>query len=295
MLSFIYQLPLTGNPNPHLSLSLSTAASIYARRGQLLPILASRGAGNTPKVSLADMTHMKSDTITMNLEQARNVILAAFNVITPNRREETAEEKKQHREERDLKEVHGQVSPNRVSHPVIFGRSAVCPMGDVSALCSGTRNPWASLNWWHRRSHPSEPCSSICIVSRSAPYTTRNSLNKSPTPLSPLPGPAGIIETIRHPHGIGPEKPVIVVPVTTSFITTHIQTVTTQCRHKQPTGVCTKVPAMAPSECITPLCHSFTLILDIVAFPYTISLLFLSLFGLSQAMRALPCGGGHLC
>ena len=195
------------------------------------------------------------------------MISAASNVITTNRREETAEEKKQHREERDLKEVHRQVSPTRVSHPIILGRSAVCPMCDVSALCLGTCNPWASLNRWHRRSHPSEPCSSISIVSHSAPYTTGNSLNKSPTLLSPLPGPAGIIETIQHPHGIGPEKPVIVVPVTTPFITTHIQTVTTQCCHKWPTGVCTKVPAMAPLECITPLCHSFTLILDIVAFP----------------------------
>jgi hypothetical protein len=215
-------------------------------------------------------------------------------VLTTNKREETAEGKEQHREERELKEVHGRVSPTRVSHSVIFSPSVVCPLRDISALCSGTRHPWASLNRRHRRSHPSEPCSSIHMGSRSAPYSMANHLNKFPTP-SPLLDPAGIIETIRRPHGIGPEKLVIVAPVTTSFIAPKTRTVATQHHHERLTGVYTKVPAMAPPGCITPLRDSSPLILDIITFPYTISSHFLSLFGLSQATRASPCGGGHLC
>jgi hypothetical protein len=111
MLSFVYQQPFSGTPDPRPLLSLSTAASVYAHRGRLLLTLATRGAGNTLKMTLTDMTYTRSDTITMNMEQAQNVILAVSDVLTTNRREETAEGKKQHREERDLKEVHGQVSP----------------------------------------------------------------------------------------------------------------------------------------------------------------------------------------
>ena len=215
------------------------------------------------------------------------VILRVSGVLTTNKREETAEGKEQHREERDLKEVHGWVSPTRVSHPVIFSPSAVCPLHDISALCSGTCHPWASLNQQHWWSHPSKPCSSIHMVSHSAPYSMANYLNKFPTP-SPLLGPAGIIETIWHPHRIGPEKPVIVAPVTTSFIAPKIWTIANQHHHEWLTGVYTKVPVMAPLGCITPLCNSSALILDIITFPYTISSHFLSLFGLLQA---LPCGG----
>ena len=226
MLSFIYQPPLTGNPDPRLLLSLSTAASVYVRQGRLLPILATRGAGNTPKVSLADMTHMKSDTITMNTEHARNMISAVSSALTAsNKGEEISEgregREQQRGEERNseciLGEICGQVSP-RVQDPVVFNRATVCVMRDISALCSGAHKPWASLNWWHRHSHICKTHSPIPTVSRSAPYPAGRSVYKCPALSPPLPAPIGIVKTVQHPYGIGSANPVIQTPIAHLFV-----------------------------------------------------------------------------
>src|ERR1700677_4290623 len=81
------------------------------------------------------------------------------------------------RKEHFLKDVHRQISPTEMPHHDVFSQLAVCLMHDISDLCSGTCNSWASLNWQHCCSHPHEPC--------------------SPTHMpSPLPVPTGIIETI---------------------------------------------------------------------------------------------------
>src|ERR1700683_5204025 len=74
MLSFVYHPSFSGSLDPHPSLSLSTAASVYARRVWLLPTLATRGAGNASKVAIADTNCMRLDTNTMNTEHMRNVI-----------------------------------------------------------------------------------------------------------------------------------------------------------------------------------------------------------------------------
>jgi hypothetical protein len=295
MLSFVYQPSFSGSPHPRPSLSLSTAASVYGRQHWLLPTLATRGAGNALKVTLADTTCTRSDTTTMNTEHAQNVILAVSGVLTTsNEGEESTEvregkeqQRGEERKEHLSKEVHRPVSPTTVPTPIVFGQPAVHLMDDISALHSGTRNPWASLNRRHHRFHLCKPCSPTHMVSCLAHYSTGSGLNKSPALPSPLPVPTGIIETIWHPLGISPAKPVIVVPITTSFIAPHAQTIT-HCHHERLTHINTKVPAMALSECITPLRHSSTLISDIVAFSSTISSHLLSFFSLSEATRASP-------
>ena len=205
MLSFVYQPSFSGSPHPRPSLSLSTAASVYERQGWLLPTLATRGAGNALKATLTDTKHTRSDTITTNTEHARNVILTASGVLTTSNKGEgtieAREEKKQQggeaRKEYTPSEALRQSSPTTVCSPVNFGQLAGCVTRDVSTLQSGTHNPRANLNRRHRRSHPCKPSSS--------------------TP----------IQSIQHPHGIGPTKPVITFPVTMSFKRSFVHTTTT--------------------------------------------------------------------
>jgi hypothetical protein len=75
---------------------------------------------------------------------------------------------------------------------------------DFSALRSGVRNPWSSLNHRHRRSHPHQP-----RPRTSQPHYVYPS--NSPTLNLHVPTPAlvQVIETVRHPHGIAPSRPII--------------------------------------------------------------------------------------
>ena len=102
MLLFVYQLSFSGSLNPCLSLSLSTAASIYGYWGWLLPTLATRGAGNALKVTLVDMTCTRSETITTNTEHIWNVISAVSSalIVRNRRRGENRSEKKEEAAER---------------------------------------------------------------------------------------------------------------------------------------------------------------------------------------------------
>jgi hypothetical protein len=188
-----------------------------------------RGVGNTPKVTLADVTCMKLDTIITNMEQERNEISAVSSALSASNGGEEASEVRERREqqkgkERNLEcvsgEIHRQVSP-RAQGPIIFNRATVCVTRDISALHLGMRKPWASLNQRHHHSHPCKPSSS--------------------TP----------IQIIQHPHGIGPTKPIITFPVTMSFKRPFIHTTTTnRPHHKHPRSTSSKVPNQSPS---TPL------------------------------------------
>ena len=202
MLSFVYQLSFSGSLNPRPSLSLSTAASVYGRRGWLLPTLATRGAGNAPKATLTDTTCMRSETITTKMEHMQNTISAVSSALTTrNRGEERTEvrggREQQRGEERNseyvLGEIHRQTSPTGVPDCNVINQPTVCMTRDISALRSGMHRPWASLNRRHCRSHIYKTCSPIHTVSRSAPYSTGRSLFECPIP---LPAPIGIIETM---------------------------------------------------------------------------------------------------
>jgi hypothetical protein len=75
---------------------------------------------------------------------------------------------------------------------------------DFSALRSSTQNLWASLRHRHRRSHP---CA--CNICNSFKYVTYIQAPRYSTSSPPAPAPIQLVETIRHPCGIAPTKPVI--------------------------------------------------------------------------------------
>ena len=79
---------------------------------------------------------------------------------------------------------------------------------DLSALCSNTTNPWASLHRRHRYSQkPQQP---MHRKHHSFTYPTKIPLHM---PVKPNPPPSTcIFETITHPYGIRPTKPIIRVP-----------------------------------------------------------------------------------
>jgi hypothetical protein len=110
---------------------------------------------------------------------------------------------------------------------------------DLSGLCSGSQNPWGSLSRCCLHSYP--PCD-LSTLRLDAPNPWRSLhhhhsghyahaprqftrqrqyspvhpantyLHTITTPKPPTPAPVHIFETVRHPHGIGPTKPVIRVP-----------------------------------------------------------------------------------
>ena len=86
--------------------------------------------------------------------------------------------------------------------PVALVAPAAHAPRDFSVLHLKNRNPWGSLSRRHRRS---QPCTRNPFYS--CQYNT-NYLHK-PTPPPLPPAPIQLVETIRHPHGIAPTKPVI--------------------------------------------------------------------------------------
>ena len=126
MLSFFYQQPFSGSPNPCPSPSLSTAASIHARQVQLLPTLATRGAGNTLKSALADMTHARSDAITMNVEHMRSAISAVSSALTTSNKGEEISEVREGREQQRGEERNSECSSGEICGQVSL--RAQCPI-----------------------------------------------------------------------------------------------------------------------------------------------------------------------
>ena len=94
------------------------------------------------------------------------------------------------------------------------------PPQDLSALHSGTQNPWGTLSCRHHCHHRSQPPHNTSTPN-SAKWATWNSARHPyrcfyplhpPSPrFDPLPNPAPIyvVETVRHPQGIAPTKPVV--------------------------------------------------------------------------------------
>ena len=104
--------------------------------------------------------------------------------------------------------------------PITLITLAVRAPRDFSVLRSSNRNPWGSLSRRHRRS---QPCTRNSFYS--CQYNTNYAHKPTPPPL-PL-APIQLVETIRHPHGIAPTKPVIKTssavstPMLHSSISTH--------------------------------------------------------------------------
>ena len=106
--------------------------------------------------------------------------------------------------------------------PITLVTPAVRAPHDFSVLRSSNRNPWGSLSRRHRRS---QPCTRNSFYS--CQYNTNYAHKPTPPPL-PL-APIQLVETIRHPHGIAPTKPVIKTssavstPMLHSSISTHLR------------------------------------------------------------------------
>jgi hypothetical protein len=92
------------------------------------------------------------------------------------------------------------VSATVTPTPVTLVAPAARAPRDFSALRSSNRNPWGSLSRRHRRS---QPCTQNSFYS--CHYNTNYPHKPPPLP----PAPIQLVETIRHPHGIVPTKPII--------------------------------------------------------------------------------------
>jgi hypothetical protein len=90
--------------------------------------------------------------------------------------------------------------------PMVYGPR------DLSALRSGMSNPWGSLRRRHYGRDPHVPHQFTCRRQHRQRYPANTYVPAIPTLKPPTPAPICIFETVRHPHGIGPNKPVIRVP-----------------------------------------------------------------------------------
>ena len=99
------------------------------------------------------------------------------------------------------------VKPNiLIGTPIHSIANATHVPRDLTALCLDTPNPWASLPH-HRSQKPHHPVrQNQHLFKYPANICIHSPLKLKPSPL------LGIFETIRHPHGIRPTKPVIRVP-----------------------------------------------------------------------------------
>jgi hypothetical protein len=111
-----------------------------------------------------------------------------------------------------VRKVQVEVAETDTSHHDVVTRPvAVLPSIPVvhaprktSILQSGLRDPWGSLSWRHRHSHPRMP--SVRVRHHPFRYTTDNHMD-----VTPIPSPSSIhtVETVQHPYGIGSAKPII--------------------------------------------------------------------------------------
>jgi hypothetical protein len=103
-----------------------------------------------------------------------------------------------------------------VENASINPNTIATPPRDLSGLRSGTPNPWESLRH-HRNGRYSPPRQFARPRWRPLIYPVDANIHTASIPKPPTPIPIRIFETIRHPLGIGPTKPVIRVPVSTAM------------------------------------------------------------------------------
>ena len=119
------------------------------------------------------------------------------------------------------------------------------PSRDFSSLHSGTSNPWGSLRHRNRRSYPPHP-HHVYSHPESPQYSYPNpsqiplrkpqSHSQPPPHPHPAPSPVHIFQTIQHLHGISPTKPEITktIPITTMKITKNTHTACCACGNTIP-------------------------------------------------------------
>jgi hypothetical protein len=104
-----------------------------------------------------------------------------------------------------------QVSAERTPTAIVHGPC------DLSALRSDAPNPWVSLCRCHYSRSSHTPCRFTCRRQYPPTYPVNSYLPTTPIPKPTAPTSFHVFETVRHLHGIGPNKPVIRVPARTEM------------------------------------------------------------------------------
>jgi hypothetical protein len=180
--------------------------------------------------------------------------------------------------------------------------TSICATRDISSLSSGARNPWGSIQRRNRRYRPCDLPRTPRRTYHSFQYPAYNYKYKS-SPSRPI-TPRGVIETIQHPHGIGPTKPVIRIPVAVPVIVTGhpkapVHSNTTKSAHFAVDFEChcRRLIQVSTVSHLPTISHPTltTLVLDFIShsFPlHILSFLGLSFWGSRRGRRYK--GGGHL-
>jgi hypothetical protein len=121
------------------------------------------------------------------------------------------------------------------------------PPRDLSAPRSDAPNPWRSPRRRHNGQHAHVPRQFTRQRQHPPIYPANKYLHTTPIPKPPAPASTHVFETVTHPHGIGPSKPVIRVP---TLMTGHAPTHPAQHMDR----------AIVKSETPLPLSHSTTTI-----------------------------------
>ena len=209
--------------------TLDTAISVHGRRERALPFLApsfpvaserERRVFTTvrPTPIFARTYHTNPGTVTITAcaiatrpESTQNATIIPL--LKQRRVEERRKEEEKEEARRTACEDIQTADANLFADPVPIDKPIVHTARDLSTLSSGTQNPWSSLQRRNRRFRPHKPREHLYRSVHSFTYPANSHICKTPH-LRPPAVITPVIETIRHPYGIGPTKPVVRVPVT---------------------------------------------------------------------------------
>jgi len=271
----LWQLP---TPNP--------AISVHRRREQVLPFLAPK----TPVVSEHEQHVFTTVCPTTVFARTHHTVTPVIIPLLKQRREEERREQRRAEERKvepkstareDFAPIDVDASINPIS-PI------VCTAHDLSTLSSGARNPWGSLQRRNRRFQPHEPRRYLRRSVNSFTYPTNSNIYKTPR-FRPSAITIPVIETIRHPYGIGPTKPVVRVPVAApSLAPTQpalpTEALVTKTDHSIDTIHChcgRLISVSKVSQLPTTLHPTFRFISDFISFPLFFPAHLFSCFGFS--------------
>lgn len=95
--------------------------------------------------------------------------------------------------------------------------TSICATRDFSALSSGARNPWRSIQRRNRRFRPRDPRQPLRRTYKPFIHPTNNYTYGHSS--QPVTAQTQVLETVQHPYGIGLSKPVIRIPVAAPIMT----------------------------------------------------------------------------
>jgi hypothetical protein len=289
-----------------------TAVSVHRRRERPLPFLAhstARSEREQRVLITVRPTAWTRPTITPRTITTTACAVATHTKLNPNatiipllkrRREEERSERMRGKDRSDemMKTACEEVLMTDATMPV-DSITSFRVIRDFSELSSGAQNPWGSIQRRNRRYRPRD---SPHTPRRTYQYPADNYKYKL-SPSQPT-APRGVIETIQHPHGIGPAKPVIRIPVAVPVVTaghpkTPVHSNTTKSAHFAVNFEChcRRLIQVSSVSHLPIISHPTltTLVSDFIShsFPsHILSLLGLSFWGSRRGRRYEE--GGHL-